>query len=468
MTANSTSDVVVLGGGPGGYVAAIRAAQLGLQVTLVEKEALGGICLNWGCIPTKSLLRNAEVISLLQQGDLYGFTFRDLQVDYSAAVDRSRQVVDRMQKGIASLMRKHQIRVLEGVGRLVSPREVVVTPNQGAEAIHIHARAIIVATGGRARTLPGVEVDGDRVMHFRHALAMRALPRSMVIIGAGPIGVEFASIWRAYGVDVTLVEMMPHLLPLEDEEVARELERAFRRRQVRVLTSARVEAVNVHSDGVQVSVQKEGGEKETLQAEKVLVAIGIQPNTEGIGLQECGVALDRGWVVVDEHMRTTVPGIWAVGDVTGKLPLAHVASAQGILAAEDIAGQSPLGLDYEAMPRCVYTSPQVASFGLTETQARERGYNVQVGRFPFIANGKAVALEERSGFVKLVVDRASGWLLGAHLVGPEVTELVSELVLARTAELVPEIMVRAVHPHPTLSETLSEAVRAALGQALHA
>ncbi|HEY77376.1 MAG TPA: dihydrolipoyl dehydrogenase [Thermoflexia bacterium] len=466
MKEKETSSVVIIGGGPGGYVAAIRAAQLGLQVTLVEEEHLGGVCLNWGCIPTKSLLRNAEVISLLSQGKTFGFTVEGFRADYGAAVERSRKVAARLVKGVATLMKKNGVRVVEGTGRLAGPNRVTVALNDGGETA-LEADAIILATGGRARTIPGVEVDGERVMVARDALAMRDLPGSVVIVGAGAIGVEFAHLWRTYGAEVTLVEMMEHILPLEDEEVAREVERAFQRRKVRVLTSTRVEGIEAAADGVRVRVRKGDGEEETLEAERALIAIGIRPNSEGLGLEEVGVELDRGWVVVDERMRTSVPGIWAIGDVTGKLPLAHVASAQGIVAAEDIAGESPVPLDYGAMPRCTYCHPQVASFGLTEAQAREQGYDVRVGRFPFLANGKALALGERSGFAKLVVDGVSGWLLGAHLVGPEVTELLPELVLARNAELLPETIARSVHAHPTLSEVLAEAAHAVFGRAIH-
>lgn len=465
MKGREISSVVIIGGGPGGYVAAIRAAQLGLQVTLVEKEHLGGVCLNWGCIPTKSLLRNAEVISLLGQGKTFGFTVEGFRADYGAAVERSRKVAARLVKGVAALMGKNSIRVVEGTGRLAGPNRVVVALNDGGETT-LEADAVVVATGGRARTIPGVEVDGERVMVARDALGMRDLPGSVVIVGAGAIGVEFAHLWRTYGAEVTLVEMMDHILPLEDEEVAREVERAFQRRKVRVLTSTRVEGIEATADGVRVRVRR-GDEEEVLEAERALIAIGIRPNSEGLGLEEAGVEMDRGWVVVDERMRTSVPGIWAIGDVTGKLPLAHVASAQGIVAAEDIAGESPAPLDYGAMPRCTYCHPQVASFGLTEAEAREQGYDVRVGRFPFLANGKALALGERSGFVKLVVDGVSGWLLGAHLVGPEVTELLPELVLARNAELLPEMIARSVHAHPTLSEVLAEAAHAVFGRAIH-
>jgi len=463
---SETYDLAVIGGGPGGYVAAIRAAQLGLRVALVEREHLGGVCLNWGCIPAKALLRNAEVVALLGRGKVFGFTVEGFQADYAAAVERSRKVAARLVKGVALLMRRNRIPVIEGTGRIVGPGMVQVALNDGGE-VRLSARHIIVATGARARTIPGVEVDGERVITARHALAMRDLPASVIIVGAGPIGVEFAHLWRTYGAEVTIVEMLPRLLPLEDEEVSAEVERAFRRRKVRVLTSTRVEGVEVTADGVRVRVRRDNGEEETLEAEKALVAVGVRPNSEGLGLEEAGVELERGWVVVDERMRTTAPGIYAIGDVTGKLPLAHVASAQGIIAVEDVVEADPQPLDYDAIPRCTYCYPQVASFGLTEAQAREQGYDVRVGKFPFRANGKALALGDYDGFVKLVADARSGQLLGAHLVGPEVTELLPELVLARNVGLSPEAIACSVHAHPTLSEALVEAAHGVFGRPIH-
>jgi dihydrolipoamide dehydrogenase len=463
---NDTHDVVVIGGGPGGYVAAIRAAQLGLRVALVEKEHLGGICLNWGCIPTKALLRNAEIIGLLREGKTYGFTLDGFQADYGMAVKRSRQVSRRLVRGVTALMRGNGIQVVEGTGRVAAPGIVHVTLQDGGD-LQLWTQAIIVATGARARSIPGVEGDGERIITSRHALEMRELPASAVIVGAGPIGMEFAHIWHTYGAQVTIVEMLPRLLPLEDEEVSKVMERAYKRRKIRVLTSSRVQGVEATGDGLWVEVQKEGEAAEHLEAEKVLVAIGVQPNSEDLGLAEAGIRLERGWIVVDERMRTSAAGIWAIGDVTGKMPLAHVASAQGILAAEEIAGLNPPSLDYGAMPGCTYCQPQVASFGLTEVQARLQGYTIRVGKFPFRANSKALALGDYEGFVKLVVEERSGLLLGAHLVGPEVTELLPELVLTRTAELLPEQITGSVHAHPTLSEALMEAAHGVFGKAIH-
>ena len=462
---DKTFDVTILGAGPGGYVAAIRAAQLGLDVALVEKEHLGGVCLNWGCIPTKALLRNAEVISLLGRGKEFGFTVDGLEVDFGAAVDRSRKVSDRLVKGIGALMRKNDVEVIEGTGTLQSPHAVKVALNAGG-ARTVETRNVIVATGGRARTIPGIEVDGERVLTYREAIVLRELPASAVVVGAGPIGMEFAHVWSTYGAEVTVVEMLPRAVPLEDEEVSKEVERAFKRHKVRLLTSTRVQAVETTADGVRVSVAGENGEQ-VLEAERALVAIGVQPNSENLGLEQIGVQVERGSIVVDASMRTTVPGVYAIGDVTGKLALAHVASAQGIVAAETIAGVETVALDYEAMPRCTYCQPQVASFGITEAQAVERGYAVKVGKFPFRPNGKALGLGEHDGFVKIVADAASGEILGGHLVGPEVTELLPELVLARNWELTPEEIARTVHAHPTLSEVLMEAAHGVFGKAIH-
>ncbi len=459
-------DVTVIGAGPGGYVAAIRAAQLGLKVALVENEHLGGVCLNWGCIPTKALLRNAEVVSLLGQGKEFGFTASGLEVDFAAAVDRSRKVSERLVKGVGALMRKNNIDVITGRGVLASPNSVKVSQPDGAP-LSLQTAAIIVATGGRARNIPGIAPDGERVLTYREAIVLRELPASVVIVGAGPIGMEFAHVWGTYGAEVTVVEMLPRALPLEDEEVSAVVERAFRRRKVKLLTATRVQSLKAKTGGVEVQVAGEKGEQ-VLQADLALIAIGVQPNSDVLGLEAVGVRVEQGAVMVDDSMRTNVPGVYAIGDVTGKLALAHVASAQGIIAAETIAGVETRALDYEAMPRCTYCQPQVASFGLSEAEATERGHQIKVGRFPFLASGKALALGEREGFAKIVVDSVSGEILGAHLVGPEVTELLPELVLARSWELTPEEIARSVHAHPTLSEAVMEAAHGVFGNTIHA
>lgn len=459
-------DVVIIGGGPGGYVAAIRAAQLGMNVVVVEKEHLGGVCVNWGCIPTKALLRNAEVVGLLGEGKTFGFKLEGFQADYGMAVKRSRKVSDRLARGVAALMRGNGVQVVEGTGCISGPGRVEVAVEGGGE-VDLEAGAIIVASGARARSIPGVEVDGERIITARHALEMEELPASVLIVGAGPIGMEFAHLWATYGAQVTMVEMLPRLLPLEDEEVSQELERAYKRRKIRILTSSRVVGVESTEGSLRVEVQGEGQETEHLDTDRVLVAIGVRPNSENLGLDAVGVDVERGWIRVDERMRTTANGIWAIGDVTGKVPLAHVASAQGIVAVEDIAGLDPTPLDYGAMPGCTYCQPQTASFGLTEEEARQRGTAIRVGKFPFRANGKALALGDYDGFAKLVVEEESGLLLGAHLVGPEVTELLPELVLARSAGLVPQRIAGSVHAHPTLSEVLMEAAHAVFGKPIH-
>lgn len=459
-------DVAIIGAGPGGYVAAIRAAQLGLKAALVEEEHLGGVCLNWGCIPTKALLRSAEVVSLLERGSEFGFAVSGVELDFATAVERSRKVSERLVKGVGFLMRRNDVDVVEGRGVLKSAGTVEVDLSEGGTRT-LEADSVIVATGGRARWIPGIEPDGNRVLTYRSAIVLREVPKSVVVVGAGPIGMEFAHVWNSYDTEVTLVEMLPRVLPLEDEEVSVEVERAFKRRRVRVMTSTRVQDVHITDVGVEVTVVTDDNHEEVVGAERALIAIGVQPNSENIGLETVGVTTDRGSVVVDDRMRTNVPGIYAIGDVTGKMALAHVASAQGILAVQTIAGEDGRPLDYDAVPRCTYCQPQVASFGMTEAQATENGHQIRVGQFPFRPNGKALALGERDGFAKIVADAATGEILGAHLVGPEVTELLPELILARTCELTPEEIASAVHAHPTLSEVLVEAAHGVFGKAIH-
>ncbi|MFZ1463272.1 MAG: dihydrolipoyl dehydrogenase [Anaerolineae bacterium] len=466
-----TYDVVVLGGGPGGYVAAIRASQLGQKTALIESEALGGVCLNWGCIPSKALLKNAEVVNTLQRGKEFGFAFENLTLDFTVAYQRSRQVSERLVKGIGSLMRKNKIDVFEGRGVLRSAGEIDVTLNKGGSEV-VKAKHIILATGARARGLPGLELDGERIMGYRQAIVQQQAPKRALIVGAGPIGMEFAYVWRSYGAEVTVIEMLPQVLPLEDDEVSAEVAKAFKKMGVNVLTSTRTEGAERTSDGVRVKVKHvDSGAESSLEADLMLVATGVLPNSANIGLESVGVKVNRGgFVEVDEYLRTNVPGIYAIGDLTGKLALAHVASAQGIVAVEHIAGHETTPLSdekYTDMPRCTYCNPQVASLGLTEKQARAKGLEIKVGKFPFIANGKALGLGEREGFVKIIADAKYGEILGAHLVGPEVTELLPELVLAKTWELTPEEIARSVHAHPTLSEVIMEASHGVFGAAIH-
>jgi dihydrolipoamide dehydrogenase len=465
-------DVIVIGAGPAGYVAAIRAAQLGLKTAIVDKQWLGGVCLNVGCIPSKALLRNAEIAHLLRErGKDFGFSFDNLKLDYTAAVKRSRQVSDRLVKGVGFLMKKNNIPVFMGTAQLapVSSHEIktVFVTDKDSKVTELTTKNIIFATGASA-VVPGAwKVDGDKVVTYWEAILQEKLPASVIIIGAGAIGMEFATVWNSYGVEVTVVEMLPHILPLEDEDAAAEVAKAYTKRGVKLLVGHKVESVESIETGVNVKVSAEGISK-VLVAEQALVAIGFRPNSKGLGLEDAGVKIsERGFVEIDEKMETNVPGIWAIGDVTGKLMLAHVGSAMGIVCSENIASHETVTLDYEMMPRATYCSPQVASFGLTETQAKERGYRVKIGRFPFQANGKALGLADYAGWVKLVVDEKYGEILGATLVGPEVTELLPELTLARMMELTPREIARNIHAHPTLSEVLMEAAHAAEGFAIH-
>jgi dihydrolipoamide dehydrogenase len=460
-------DVIVVGAGPAGYVCAIRAAQLGQKVAIVDKQWLGGVCLNVGCIPSKALLKNAEVAhTLRERGKEFGFSFENLKLDYGVAVKRSRQVSDRLVKGIGFLMKKNNIAVHMGTAKVIAKDTVAVTDKDG-KLTELKSKNIVVATGASAMVASAWKVDGEKVVTYLEAITQEKLPKSVIIIGSGAIGVEFATVWNSYGVDVTVVEMLPRLVPLEDEEVSAELEKAFKKRGIKSLTGHKVEAVDATETGVKVTVSA-NGENKILETEQALVAIGFRPNSKGLGLEETGVKIsESGFVEIDEKMATDIPGIWAIGDVTGKLMLAHVGSAQGIVCAENIAEAETITLDYEMMPRATYCQPQIASFGLTEAQAMERGHTVKVGRFPFQANGKALGLGDYVGWVKIVVDEKYGEILGAHMIGPEVTELLPELTLARMMELTPAEIARNVHAHPTLSEVLMEAAHAAEGSAIH-
>ncbi len=461
-------DVTVIGAGPAGYVAAIRATQLGLKVAIVERQYWGGVCLNVGCIPTKALLKSAEVAHTLQnQGREFGFSFDNLALDYGVAHKRSRQVSERLVKGVQLLMKKNEITVFEGAATITGREQVQVTLNDGGEEA-LATRNMIIATGARPRTFPGIELDGERVITYSEAILSPELPQSVVIIGGGPIGVEFAYIWRSYGVQVTLVEMMDRILPLEDPESSAVLARAYKKLKIQVLTGTRVERVERTAGGVRVTARR-GEQAEMLEADQALVAISFQPNVENLGLESVGVRLaERGrFIEIDDQMRTSVPNIYAVGDVTGKLMLAHVGSAMGMAAAEAIAGRTTRPLDYQMMPRCVYAHPQIASFGYTEEQARALGREIKVGQSLFLSNGKALGLGERDGFVKLISDAQTGELLGAHLVGPDVTELLPELTLAHSAGLDTAEIGRNVHAHPTLSEVLMEAAHAVDGHPIH-
>jgi len=459
---DSNYDVVLIGSGPGGYVAAIRAAQLGLKTAVIEREALGGVCLNWGCIPSKALLKNAEVVSYFNRADEFGLKMDNFSADFSVAMDRSRKVVDRNTKGVAFLLDKNKVDHIQGSGKVVGVGKVEVSPNGNV----VESKNIVISTGARPRSIAPLPIDGEKIITSRESITLSDLPKSIIIVGGGAIGVEFAYIYRMYGVDVTIVEMLPRLVPNEDEDISAQLERSFKRENINVMTGAGVIGSDTSGSGVKVTVDKDGTQ-EVLECDKVLVAIGVQPNVEDLGLETIGIASDRSGIIVDDRMATNVPGIYAIGDVNGKMPLAHVASAQALVAVEDIAGLETQALDYAYMPRATYCHPQIASFGLTETQAREQGKDINVGTFNVQANGKAAALGENSGLVKLVVDAKYGEILGGHMIGPEVTELLGELSMTRILEGTVLELGWAVHSHPSLSEMLKEAALGAQGRTIH-
>ncbi|MDX2136597.1 MAG: dihydrolipoyl dehydrogenase [Chloroflexota bacterium] len=462
-------DVVVMGAGPGGYVAAIRASQLGLKVAIVEKQYWGGVCLNVGCIPSKALLRNAEIAHILQhETKTFGIKIDGtLTMDFGAAFDRSRRVADGRVKGVHFLMRKNKIDEYDGWGEFVDPHTIKVMLNKGSEET-LTFKHCILATGAVTRLIPGTSLS-QNVVTYEEQIMDKALPKSIIIAGAGAIGIEFAYVHHNYGVDVTVVEFLDRPLPLEDEEVSAELRKQYEKMGVKLLTSTRVDSITDTGSGVRVAVTNlKDNTQQTLEADKCMQAIGFKPRTEGYGLERTGVQLtDRGAVAINGHMQTSVPHIYAIGDVTAKLMLAHVAESMGVIAAERIAGHPSIELDFDMMPRATYCQPQVASFGYTEKQAREKGYEINVAKFPFQANGKAHGLGDPTGFVKLISDKRYGELLGAHMIGPDVTELLPELTLARNAELTAEEIARNVHAHPTLSEAIKEAAHGLEGHMIN-
>ena len=462
----SDYDVIVIGAGPGGYVCAIRASQNGLKTAIVDKQWLGGVCLNVGCIPSKALLKNAELAhTLRERAGEFGISFDNLTLDYSAAVKRSRSVSQRLTKGVGFLMKKNNIDALMGTAEITGNGQVKVVEEGGA-AKTVTADHIVVATGSSTMVPSAWQVDGEHIVTYLEAILQEKLPKSAIIIGAGAIGAEFATIWSAYGAQITLVEMLPNILPLADEEVSKELAKAFKKRGIEVLSGHKVESLETAGDGVRVKVSGEDGEK-TLEAEQALVAIGFKPNSNQLGLEALGVTKDqKGFISVDDRMATNVPGIWAIGDVTGKLLLAHVASKQGIVCADAMAGKETAPIHYDMVPSATFCQPQVANFGMTETQAAAKGYEVKVGRFPFQANGKALGLGESSGFIKIITDAKYGEILGAHLIGPEVSELLPELTLAQQMELTCEELAGNIHTHPTLSEVIMEAAEGVAGQSI--
>ena len=458
-------DLVVIGSGPGGYVGAIRAAQLGMKVAIVERDRLGGVCLNWGCIPTKALLRNAEIIALLRRGEEFGFSFENLRVDFSVAVKRSEQAARKLSKGVEYLMKKNKVTVVAGEGKLAGNGQVRVAKD--GKVTELHAARILLATGSRPREIPGVPIDGKRIITSTEALSLAQVPRSLLIIGAGAVGVEFADVYHAYGAEVILIEMLPRLLPVEDAEISNFLEKVFAKRGITIRTGTKVEAVTVKGEQVLLRLSKEGRTEE-ITGDVGLVAIGRIPNIEALGIEGLGVRVGRGsFIEVGDRFETSVPGIYAIGDVIGGPLLAHKAMAEAIVAVEAMAGQNGRRIDPSKIPNCTYCSPQVASVGLTEEQAKEQGRQVKVGRFSFQASGKAVALGDTEGFVKVVADAEYGEILGLHIIGPEATEMIAEATMARTLEASLDEVHHSIHAHPTLSETVAEACLAALGRPIH-
>ena len=458
-------DLVVLGSGPGGYVAAIRAAQLGLKVAIVERENLGGICLNWGCIPTKALLRSAEIYHYMQHAGDYGLTAANISADIDAVVKRSRGVAKQLNQGVTHLMKKNKITVHMGDGKLIAANTLTVTKDGKTE--ELTAKNIIVATGARARDLPLAPADGERIWTYRHAMVPPEMPKKLLVIGSGAIGIEFASFYNDMGADVTVVEMLDRIVPVEDADVSAFLEKSLTKQGMTIMTGAGVESLKATATAVSATIKGKDGKVVTSEFTHCIVAIGIVPNTENIGLEALGVEMDRGFLKTDANCRTNVPGLWAIGDITAPPWLAHKASHEGVIAAETIAGGHPHAMDPLNIPGCTYCHPQVASVGLTEAKAKEAGCDVKVGNFPFMGNGKAIALGEAEGFIKTVFDAKTGELLGAHMVGAEVTELIQGYTIGKTAELVEADFMHTVFPHPTLSEMMHESVLGAYGKMLH-
>ena len=453
-------DIIVLGSGPGGYVAAIRASQLGFKTAVVEKESLGGVCLNWGCIPTKALLKSAQVFEYLKHAEDYGLSVKDADKDFDAVVKRSRGVAEGMSKGVQFLLKKNKIDVLEGFGKLKPGKKIDV---DGKEYSADH---IIIATGARSRELPSLPQDGKKVIGYREAMVLPKQPKKMIVVGSGAIGVEFAYFYNSMGTEVTIVEFMPSVVPVEDADVSKQLERSFKKSGIKIMTSAEVTSVDTSGKEVKATVKTIKGE-EVLEADVVLSAVGIKTNIENIGLEDVGIVVDRDKILVNDYYQTNLPGYYAIGDVTPGQALAHVASAEGILCVEKIAGQHVEALDYGNIPGCTYCTPEIASVGLTEAQAKEQGYDIKVGKFPFSASGKASAGGNKDGFVKVIFDAKYGEWLGCHMIGAGVTDMIAEAVLGRKLETTGHEVLKAVHPHPTMSEAVMEAVADAYDEVIH-
>ena len=459
-------DIIVIGSGPGGYVTAIRASQLGLKTAIVERDSLGGICLNWGCIPTKALLKSANVYEYLKHASDYGITVKDASADFSAIIDRSRGVANGMSNGIQFLMKKNKIDVLKGTGAVKTGKKVSVTAEDGKVTEYTADKGVILATGARSRKLDNIPQDGEKVIGYREAMSLKSLPKKMVVVGSGAIGVEFAYFYNTLGTEVTIVEYMPNIVPVEDEEVSKQMEKSFKKAGITIMTNTSVESVDTKGKGCTVTVKTAKGE-EKIECDVVLSAVGIETNLEGIGLEEVGIATDKGRVLVNEYYQTNIPGYYAIGDIVPGPALAHVASAEGIICVEKIAGHHPEPLDYGNIPGCTYASPEIASVGMTEKAAKEAGLDIKVGKFPFSASGKASAAGAKDGFVKLIFDAKYGELLGAHMIGANVTEMIAEIVAVRKLEVTGETLIKTVHPHPTMSEAVMEAAAAAYGEVIH-
>lgn len=461
----STFDVIVLGSGPGGYVTAIRASQLGLKTAIIEKESLGGVCLNWGCIPTKALLKSAQVFEYLKHAGDYGLKADGVDKDFDAVVKRSRSVAGGMSKGVQFLMKKNKIEVLNGFGTLKPGKKVSVKAEDGTETEY-SADHIIIATGARSRELPSLPQDGKKIIGYRKAMTLEKQPKKLVVVGSGAIGIEFAYFYNAMGTDVTVVEYLPNIVPVEDEDISKQLERSFKKAGIKIMTSSEVTHVDTSGEGVKVNIKKQNG-AEIIEADMVLSAVGIKSNIENIGLEEVGIATDKDKILVNDFYQTNITGYYAIGDVTPGQALAHVASAEGILCVEKIAGMHTETLDYGNIPGCTYCSPEIASVGLTEKQAREKGLDIKVGKFPFSASGKAQASGTSEGFVKVIFDAKYGEWLGCHMIGAGVTDMIAEAVLARKLETTGHEVLKTVHPHPTMSEAVMEAVADAYGEVIH-
>jgi dihydrolipoamide dehydrogenase len=458
-------DLIIIGSGPGGYVAAIRASQLGFKTAIVERAELGGICLNWGCIPTKSLLKSAQILEYAKHAGDYGIIVNDVSPDFSKVVARSRSVAEGMSKGVQFLLKKNKVEIITGTGKLIGNQSVLVTSSDGNSQT-ISSPNIILATGARTRQLPSLKQDGKKIIGYRDALTLPQFPKSMVVVGSGAIGCEFAYFYNSMGCKVTLVEFLPNIVPIEDEEVSKQLARSFKKIGIDILTDASVTGVEIEGDNCKVTIESKKG-KETVDAEIVLSAVGITPNLENIGIEELGIELEKGKIKVDDFYRTNIQGVYAIGDIVHGPALAHVASAEGIICVENIAGKNPKPLNYSNIPGCIYTTPEVASVGMTEKEAIEKGLEIKIGKFPFTASGKASAAGNKDGFIKLIFDAKYGELLGAHMIGLNVTEMIAEMVVARNLETTGHELIKSVHPHPTMSEAIMEAAAAAYGEVIH-